>query len=160
MIVRSVALADLEQLIAIENDGFTPEEAASRQAFIERIAVITDSFIVAEEERMILGYVNGPVISQAYITEDLFETISANPPIDGYQSILGLAVAKSARGKGVARLLMARLFEMAQEHERIGITLTCKEELISFYEGLGYTNQGLSDSTLGGVRWYNMMKRV
>ena len=158
--MRQVEMADLEQLIAIENDGFTPEEAASRQAFIERIAVITDSFIVAEEAGVILGYVNGPVINQAYITDDLFETISANPPTAGYQSILGLAVAKSARGKGIARLLMTRLFELAQEHERIGMTLTCKEELISFYEGLGYTNHGLSDSTLGGVRWYNMMKRV
>ena len=70
MIVRSVALAELEQLIAIENDGFTPEEAASRQAFIERVTVIPDSFIVAVEDGVILGYVNGPVISQVYITDD------------------------------------------------------------------------------------------
>lgn len=68
--MRQVEMADLEQLIAIENDGFTPEEAASRQAFIERIAVITDSFIVAVEDGVILGYVNGPVISQVYITDD------------------------------------------------------------------------------------------
>ena len=70
IVMRQVEMADLEQLIAIENDGFTPEEAASRQAFIERIAEIPDSFIVAVEDGVILGYVNGPVISQVYITDD------------------------------------------------------------------------------------------
>lgn len=65
---------DIKELIHIENSGFTPEEAASEEAMIERIAVIPDSFIIARDEQSkVIGYVVGPVLNQRYITDDLFE---------------------------------------------------------------------------------------
>lgn len=65
---------DIKELIHIENLGFTPEEAASEEAMIERIAVIPDSFIIARDEQSkVIGYVVGPVLNQRYITDDLFE---------------------------------------------------------------------------------------
>ncbi|WP_010280828.1 hypothetical protein [Bacillus timonensis] len=47
---RNVQATDLEELICIENEGFTAEEAATKEAFIERIQLIAESFIVAEKE--------------------------------------------------------------------------------------------------------------
>src|SRR4051794_23978195 len=107
--IRNVQTKDLEQLIHIENEGFSIEEAATKEAFVDRIALIADTFIVAECEGEILGYINGPVINQIYITDDLFEQIEKNPPKNGYQSILGIAVSPKARNQGVAKILIDRI---------------------------------------------------
>ncbi|MFZ0444884.1 MAG: GNAT family N-acetyltransferase [Bacillus sp. (in: firmicutes)] len=156
--LRNVQPTDLEQLILIENEGFSIEEAATREAFIERIQLIPDTFIVAEKEGEILGYINGPIIHQPYITDDLFEKIKENPKRGGYQSILGLAVSKQARNQGIAKILIKKIEEFAKVNERKGITLTCKQDLVSFYEKCGFVNHGISESRHGGVTWYNMVK--
>lgn len=41
---RQAALNDLDRIMVIEESGFTPEEAATREAMAERIAVIPDTF--------------------------------------------------------------------------------------------------------------------
>lgn len=151
-------MIDLEQLLFIEKEGFSTEEAATKEAFIERIQLIADTFIVAEKEGEILGYINGPIINQPYITDDLFKEITANPKSGGYQSILGLAVSEQARNQGIAKILMEKMEELVEENDREGITLTCKQELISFYEKLGFVNHGISESKHGGVNWYNLVK--
>ena len=106
--LRNVQTTDLEQLILIENEGFSIEEAATKEAFIERIQLIPDTFIVAEKEGKILGYINGPIINQPYITDNLFEKIKENPKRGGYQSILGLAVSEQARNQGIAKILIKK----------------------------------------------------
>jgi len=156
--LRNVQAADLEQLLLIENEGFSREEAATKDAFVERIRLIADTFILAEKEGVILGYINGPVINQPYITDDLFKEIRENQRRGGYQSVLGLAVSKQARSQGIAKLLLEKMEEGVIENEREGITLTCKQELVIFYEKFGFVNHGLSESTHGGVSWYNMVK--
>ena len=156
--LRKVQPSDLEQLILIENEGFSIEEAATKEAFIERIQLIPDTFIVAEKEDEILGYINGPIIDQPYITDDLFDKIKENPKRGGYQSILGLAVSERARNQGIAKILIEKMEELVEENERLGITLTCKQELVSFYEKCGFVNYGMSKSQHGGVTWYNMVK--
>ena len=156
--LRRVHADDLEKLLLIEDEGFSKEEAATKEAMKERIQAIADTFIVAEKDGEILGYINGPIIHQLYITDDLFETIEENPKTGGYQSILGVAVSKRARKQGIARILIEKMEELVEENERQGITLTCKEELVSFYEKLGFVNHGLSESKHGGVSWYNLIK--
>lgn len=158
IIMRNVRSTDLEQLLVIENEGFSNEEAATKEAFVERIMLIADTFIVAEKDGKILGYMNGPIIAQPYISDDLFKEIQQNPGSGGYQSILGLAVSKQARGQGIAKLLIAKMEALVVENDREGITLTCKQELIPFYESFGFVNHGLSESQHGGIRWYNMLK--
>ncbi|MDM5340981.1 GNAT family N-acetyltransferase [Fictibacillus enclensis] len=156
--LRKVHPADLEQLLVIENEGFSREEAATKEALVERIQRIADTFIVAETDEKILGFINGPVINQPYITDGLFKEIIENPKRGGYQSVLGLAVSKQARNQGIAKLLIEKMEELMRENEREGITLTCKQELVSFYEKLGFVNHGISESKHGGVTWYNLIK--
>ncbi|QOT00370.1 GNAT family N-acetyltransferase [Brevibacterium sp. JNUCC-42] len=156
--LRNAQATDLEQLLLIENEGFSIEEAATKEVFVERIQLIPDTFIVAERQGEILGYINGPIINQHYITDDLFEKIRENSKRGGYQSILGLAVSKQARNQGIAKLLIEKTEELVKENAREGITLTCKQELVSFYEKFGFVNHGMSESQHGGVSWYNMVK--
>ncbi|MEC5425770.1 GNAT family N-acetyltransferase [Virgibacillus sp. C22-A2] len=156
--LRNVQSTDLEQMLIIENEGFSIEEAATREAMVGRIQLIPDTFIVAEKEGEILGYINGPIINQPYITDDLFEVIKKNPKRGGYQSILGLAVSKQARNQGIAKILIEKMEELVEENEREGITLTCKQELVSFYEKIKFVSHGMSESKHGGVSWYNLVK--
>ncbi|WP_040948996.1 GNAT family N-acetyltransferase [Gorillibacterium massiliense] len=156
--IRNVQPTDLEQLQLIENEGFSVEEAATKEAFVQRIKLIADTFIVAVRDEKILGYINGPIIHQPYITDDLFTEIKGNPKRGGYQSVLGLVVSKQARNQGLAKILIKKMEELVKENEREGITLTCKRELVSFYETFGFVNHGLSESKHGGVNWYNLLK--
>ena len=156
--LRNVQPTDLEQLLVIENEGFSIEEAATKEAMVERIQLIPDTFIVAEREGEILGYINGPIINQPYITDDLFEEAKENPKRGGYQSVLGLAVSKQARNQGIARILIDKMEEIVKENKREGITLTCKKELVPFYEKCGFVNHGVSESNHGGLTWYNLIK--
>jgi ribosomal protein S18 acetylase RimI-like enzyme len=158
--IRRVKKEDLSELIAIENQCFSKEEAATKEAFEKRIISIPDSFFVAEEDDCIVGLVNGPVIKTEYITDDLFSEIMENPETGGHQSILGLAVSPESQKKGVAAALLAHLENESRMKKRESITLTCKEELIPYYEKCGFINYGVSNSEHGGVRWYNMIKKL
>ncbi|KAA9028450.1 GNAT family N-acetyltransferase [Niallia endozanthoxylica] len=158
--IRKARIEDLPELIKIENQCFSKEEAASEEAFKKRIQTISDSFFVAERNDKLVGLINGPVIETAFITDDLFSEIKANPSTGGHQSILGLAVNPDNQKQGIATALLLHLEVKAKERFRQSLTLTCKEELIRFYEKHGYKNKGLSNSQHGGIRWYNMTKEL
>ncbi|HWO95463.1 MAG TPA: GNAT family N-acetyltransferase, partial [Bacillus sp. (in: firmicutes)] len=78
----------------------------------------------------------------------------------GHQSVLGLAVSPHFQKRGVASALLAHLEKKARENKRETITLTCKENLIRYYEYHAYVNMGVSSSQHGGVIWYNMSKKL
>lgn len=158
--IRNVNQEDLPKLVDIEQHCFSKEEAATKEAFEKRMQIIPDSFFVAEIEGVIVGLVNGPVIGSAYITDDLFSDIQRNPSTGGHQSILGLAVSPNYQKRGVAAALLAHLEKEARAKKRETITLTCKNDLIRFYENHGYINKGVSASEHGGVTWYNMIKYI
>lgn len=158
--IRNVKMEDLPELVRIENLCFTKEEAATKEAFEMRIQLIPDSFYVAERDGSIVGLVNGPVIEKAFITDDLFSNIKENPASGGHQSILGLAVSPSYQKQGTATALLTHLEREVKANQRKTITLTCKGDLIGFYEKHGYLNYGVSNSEHGGEIWYNMSKEL
>ncbi|MEW8986799.1 MAG: N-acetyltransferase [Bacillus sp. (in: firmicutes)] len=158
--IRTVRRFDLDQLLEIESSGFTIEEAATKEAFEQRITYIADSFFVAEVDGQVVGLINGPVIGTPFITDDLFAEIKENPPSGGHQSVLGLAVHPDFQKRGIASALLNYFEQEASAKRRTTITLTCKENLIHFYEERGYQNHGVSNSEHGGVVWYNMSKTL
>ncbi|BCN89575.1 GNAT family N-acetyltransferase [Staphylococcus argenteus] len=160
MVLRKVIIQDLDQIIALENIGFSPEEAATPEALKSRIEQIQDSFIVAEYNGEVIGYINGPVIKERYISDDLFKNVQTNDSVGGYISVLGLVVAPNYQGQGIAGRLLNYFENLAKNQQRQGITLTCRESLISFYEKYGYRNEGVSESCHGGIKWYNLVKDI
>lgn len=168
---RPITMSDLETVIEIENYGFTPEEAATPEAFKIRIEQIPDTFLIAEQiitttdpdtnesttTKRIVGFIDGPVVHKRYITDDLFDTVVPNPPTGGHQSILGIAVHPDFRKHGLGSALMNELIRVAKEAKRETITLTCRDILFNFYEKLNFKNEGVSESTHGGYVWYNMI---
>lgn len=161
LLFRSAKMSDLESIMIIENAGFSPEDAASKIAMKQRIEVISDSFIIAEtNEKEIAGYVVGPVIDERFLYDELFDNIQSNPKSGGFQSVLSLAVGSKFQKQGVASQLLLELDRICLQQQREGITLTCLDNLIPFYESNGYKNEGLSNSSHGGKQWYNMIKEL
>jgi ribosomal protein S18 acetylase RimI-like enzyme len=158
--IRNVKKEDLADLVILEHRCFLKTEAATEEAFKKRIENIPDSFFVAEEDDVIVGLINGPVIDNASITDDLFSEIKTNSTSGGHQTVLGLAVSPEYQNLGIAGMLLAHLEKDAKDKHRETITLTCKKNLVGFYEKHGYVNQGVSNSEHGGVTWYNMIKKL
>lgn len=157
---RNAQAADLQTIMTIENAGFTPDEAATEDSMRERIALIPDSFIVATESDQLLGYIVGPAIDVRYLYDELFAHLTANDAHAQYLSVLSLAVAPDAQGRGVGGQLLAAFAARARQQGRSGITLTCLKRLVPFYEAHGYVNEGVADSAHAGETWYNMVTEL
>ncbi|GHU42878.1 N-acetyltransferase [Bacilli bacterium] len=157
MKIRQVTPADLEVAYSIEIANFSPAEAASFEAIQARIAQIPDTFLVAEIDGQVAGYIEGPVIQARHLTDDLFQTVVANPETGGYIAVTSLSVADDFQGQAVGAKLIAALKELARAQKREGITLTCHDYLIPYYEKNGFMNDGKSQSVHGGAVWYDMV---
>lgn len=150
---------DLQQIMEIENSGFSKAEAATKESMLERIKIIPDTFIVAyDEKQQPLGYSVGPASTKRYLSDELFEKSTPNSPLAPYQTILSLAVAPNKQKMGLAGRLLAQLATVAKNQGRHLITLTYLEELVPFYEKYGYRVDGVSDSKHAGEIWYNMTR--
>ncbi|MCD2256350.1 GNAT family N-acetyltransferase [Agrilactobacillus fermenti] len=155
---RHPKLIDLPQIMTIEQSGFTPAEAATAIAMKQRLLTIPDTFVVAVNEKdQPLGYVVGPVIAARYLTDTLFSAIQPNPKIGGYIGVLSLAVAPDYQRQGIGSQLLTALAKLGQQQQRRGVTLTCLQRLIPFYEQNGYRNEGISMSQHAGETWYNLV---
>jgi ribosomal protein S18 acetylase RimI-like enzyme len=161
MEIRNAKLEDLEEIMRIENIGFSSNEAATINAMKERIEKISDTFLVAVDEKdKVLGYIVGPVTNKRYINDELFDAVVPNNLSFSTQTILSLATSPEARGKGVGKSLLLKLHDIAISQNREIISLTCLEKLIPFYDSHGYVNEGIADSKHGGEIWYNMTKNL
>lgn len=153
--IRNVTPMDLNAVTALEALCFPPAEAATREAFAYRIGAFPERFFVAEQDRQIIGLINGCASGLETIEDRLFEPRGHKP--DGKnQMIFGLAVHPDHRCCGVAAALMERMIAFARKKGMERVILTCKEEKIPYYSKFGFQNQGISQSTHGGAVWYDM----
>ena len=157
IIIRQVVPEDLDAVARVEAVCFPEAEAASRASFAQRIEAFPESFLVAEQEGRIVGFINGCVTDERVICDEMFEDAGYHRPDGAYQSIFGLDVVPEWQHKGLAGQLMEHLIEEARNKGRKGLILTCKERLIGFYERFGYRNLGISNSVHGGAVWYDMI---
>ena len=154
---RIAQLSDLDRVTEIEYISFPAEQAATRAAFEQRIKTFPSHFILLEHEGTPIGFVNGAVLDARYIEDEMYERTDSHNERGAYQSVYGLDVLPEYRGRGLAHKLMAQLIDQAKKEGRRGVTLTCLDEKIGFYETMGFKNEGVSDSSHGGVVWNNMI---
>jgi len=157
MIIRQATMADLAAVTEVERLCFLPLEAASRSSFEKRLEAFADSFLLAEDEGKIVGFINGCVTDEKLIFDEMFHDTIHHKPDGEYQSVFGLAVIPQYRGRGIAKKLMNEFIELSRGRGKKGLTLTCKEHLIGFYASFGYENLGISGSNHGGATWYDMV---
>lgn len=157
VLFREVRLEDLDRVVEIESICFPATEAATRESFKERIEAFPDSFLVAEVDGILIGFINGCATNSPVIYDELFHSTRHHISDGKNLSVFGLDVIPSYRRQGVARQLMNHFIQIAKNTDRKGVILTCKEQLVPYYESFGYINQGISKSTHGGAQWFDMI---
>ncbi len=157
IMVRAAALSDLDDIAAIERICFPAAEAAAKESFRQRLAAFSHSFLVAEKDGKLVGFINGCVTVQEELTDDLYESTALHD--DGAPNVMvfGLDVVPEEQHQGIAAALMKAYIDEAEKRGKKSIILTCKEHLIPFYEQFGYECRGRSRSVHGGAVWYDMV---
>lgn len=155
--IRRAELSDWEAILAVEQLNFPAAEAVSAEILKERIELIPDTFLLAELHGQLAGYIVGPAVQSPYLTDDFFSKVGANSPEGAFIAVQSLSVHPDFQRQGVGTLLLAALKEIAVQQNRKGISLTCHDELIPYFEMNGFVYEGISDSTHGGAVWSDMV---
>lgn len=157
LIIRAAEASDVTKIAEIEDKCFPPAEAASLKSFLERFMAFPECFFVAELDGKVVGHVNGCVTDEPNLPDALYHNTSLHLPDGPWQTVFGLAVLPEYQHRGIATALMGKFKEQAKKRNKEGIILTCKDEKIGFYEGLGFVCDGVSASSHGGARWNDMI---
>ncbi|MDL2432139.1 GNAT family N-acetyltransferase [Streptococcus cristatus] len=159
MIIRQAQMADLDAIYAIELENFSPEEAISREILAKHIETIPSTFLVAEKNGKILGYLEGPVRPERHLHDVSFtlEIEDYHTSDGGFISLTSLSISKEAQGLGVGKALLEAMKEIAIADKRHGINLTCHDYLIAYYEQHDFVNEGRSASTYADEVWFDMV---
>lgn len=155
--IRQISIYDLDAVAKIEKICFPEVEAATRESLDQRIKTFPHNFFVAEEDKKIIGLINGCITNESSIYDELYEDSSLHVPDGDYQTIFGLDVLPDYRNHGIAAQLMNYMIKISKASGRKGVILTCKKKLIHYYSKFGYVNKGISKSVHGGVTWYDMI---
>lgn len=154
--IRRVQLEDLDRVAEIESLCFPATEAASRESFNKRISTFPESFLVAEKDGILIGFINGCITNSPVIYDELFHNVGNHIPTGKNLSVFGLDVIPEYRNQGIAAQLMKNFIQLAKDTGRNSVILTCKDRLIHYYESFGYVNNGISKSNHGGSQWFDM----
>ena len=155
--IRPAVMSDLDRCAAVETACFPPEQAAAYQSIKNRIAVYGSHFLIGELDGTIIGYAMGPVIGQDTIEDEMFEDTSCHSEKNPWQSVFSLAVHPDWQGRGYGRDLLSALIDLARREKREGVTLTCLDRKLAYYQSFGFQNHGVSKSVHGGAVWYDMI---
>ena len=155
---RNIRPEETSQAIAIEKICFPPHEACSRKAMEERIQAAPELFLVAidRETGRIAGFLNGIATDETRFRDEFFTDISLHDPQGKCVMLVGLDVLPEYRRQGLARKIVSEYIRREKANKRKLLILTCLENKIKMYEGMGYENHGTANSTWGGEEWYEM----
>jgi len=108
MNIRRATMKDLEDIVAIELENFSPEEAIDKTVLAKHIETFHNSFIVAEKDGQLLGYLEGPVTQTRHVEDRSFtaDVKDESHLPGGYITLTSLSISPSAQGLGVGKALL------------------------------------------------------
>ncbi len=157
MRIRTAVPADLPAVTAVEAACFPAAEAATEADFAKRLAVYPDYFwLMEDDDGTLVSFVNGLVTDEAHLRDEMYADASLHNENGAWQMIFGVNTLPEYRRRGLAEQVLRRVISDAKAQGRKGCVLTCKDKLLHYYGKLGFVNEGVSESTHGGVVWYEM----
>lgn len=157
MRIRTAVPADLPAVTAVEAACFPAAEAATEADFAKRLAVYPDYFwLMEDDDGTLVSFVNGLVTDEAHLRDEMYADASLHNENGAWQMIFGVNTLPEYRRRGLAEQILRRVISDAKAQGRKGCVLTCKDKLLHYYGKLGFVNEGVSESTHGGVAWYEM----
>ncbi len=154
--IRNGTIDDLDIISEIEAASFPKEEADPKDEFRRRLMRGDDYFRLLEIDGETAAFIHGMPTDRRDLCDEMFHSMSLLKPDGKWLMILSVATLPKFRRKGCAGALMKQMLVDARRQNRMGVVLTCKEHLIDFYSGFGFECEGVSESTLGGAKWYKM----
>lgn len=156
MEIRTATFKDLDAVSAVEAACFPAAEAATPAEFAERLRHYGSHFWLMFDGEKLIGFVDGMVTDKADLSDDLYAQASLHNENGAWQMIFGVNTLPEYRRHGVAAALLERAIADAKAQDRKGLVLTCKDKLVHYYAKFGFVSEGVSESTHGGVVWYQM----
>ena len=156
MEIRTATMADLPRVAAVEAACFPAAEAATEADFAARLAVYPSHFWLLEQDGELISFINGMVSDEPDLRDEMYADASLHDEAGAWQMIFGVNTLPQYRRRGMAARVMERVIADAKAQGRKGCVLTCKDQLVHYYETFGFRNEGVSSSTHGGVVWYAM----
>ena len=154
---RTARLSDLDEIARVEAVCFPAAEAASKEAFLQRLTHYSDYFWLMFEGGQLISFVDGFVTDLPDLTDEMFADAAMHNPNGAWQMIFGVNTIPSHRQHGYASQLLRRAIDDARHQKRKGVVLTCKPELRGFYARLGFVDEGITpNSTHGNAVWHQM----
>jgi len=156
LIIRSANVSDLERCFEIENDAYAGEEAATKEKVLKRIQTYPEGFIVLENEKEIIGFINSGATHKVELSDEEFKELIGHDPDGKYIVIMSVVIHPNYQGKSFTSLLMKNFINAMQAMGKTEIYLICQTELINMYAKYGFIHLGESDSDHGGLSWHEM----
>lgn len=157
MRIRTAQMDDVDAIAAVEKECFPPAEAATREEFAERILHYGNHFWLMFDGDKLAAFVDGFVTDAPDLTDEMYERADMHNEAGAWQMIFGVNTMPEYRRRGLAGELIRCAIDNAGEAGRKGLVLTCKDELVHYYAGFGFKDEGITDkSTHGNVAWHQM----
>ena len=157
MIIRTANMEDLDAVASVEALCFPPAEAATKEAFAQRLQYYADHFWLMFEGNRLVSFVDGFVTDQEDLEDEMYERASLHDENGAWQMIFGVNTIPDCRRKGYAGLLIQRAIDDARKQGRKGLVLTCKPKLVSYYGRFGFVDEGVSEKSVhGNAVWHQM----
>jgi len=158
MYIRTGTIKDLDAVSAVEAECFPPAEAATREAFENRLLYYGNHFwLMFDDNDKLIAFVDGFVTDEADLTDEMYEKAEMHNENGKWQMLFGVNTIPAYRRRGYAGELIQRAIDDAKAQGRVGLVLTCKDKLVHYYSKFGFVNEGTSDkSQHGGVEWNQM----
>lgn len=160
MYIRRAKREDLDELAAIESICFPPEQAANEEQFKGRLEKYPQHFLLlCDSDGKVISFINGFVTDEPDLTDEMYLSPETHNENGAWQMIFGLNTLPEYRRRGHAQTLMNEFLSVAKAEGRRGAVLTCKKQLLHYYERFGFVNEGITErSVIGGVQWYQMRR--
>lgn len=157
MRIITAQMDDVDAVAAVEKECFPPAEAATREEFAERILHYGNHFWLMFDGDKLAAFVDGFVTDAPDLTDEMYERADMHNEAGAWQMIFGVNTMPEYRRRGLAGELIRCAIDNAGEAGRKGLVLTCKDELVHYYAGFGFKDEGITDkSTHGNVAWHQM----
>lgn len=156
MLIRTATYEDLDAIAAVERLCFPPAEAASREAFADRLRHYADHFWLLFDGAELIAFVDGMVTDRPDLADEMYDDAALHQEDGAWQMLFGVLTAPAHRERGHAGQLLRRAIADARAQGRRGLVLTCKDALVPYYARFGFEDEGASASTRGGVPWHQM----
>jgi ribosomal protein S18 acetylase RimI-like enzyme len=154
--IRIVNEQDLDRCFEIESVAYAGDEAATKDKILNRIKTYPEGFIVLENDREIIGFINSGATHKVELSDEEFKELIGHDPEGEHIVIMSVVIHPDYQGTGMASKLMNRFTDQMKALGKTDIFLICQPELIDMYARYGFVNLGISDSDHGGMSWHEM----